>query len=95
MCGVYGWAEVRPNARRATHGGRVDVCSPRGTLQAWRLNVENAWPQLDPQRYDERFKHIWRFYLAASMASFCCRHAQLWQLVLSPHGVPGGYVAPR
>jgi len=65
------------------------------TLQAWRLNVENAWPQLDPQRYDERFKRMWRFYLAASMASFRCRHAQLWQLVLSPHGVPGGYVAPR
>jgi cyclopropane-fatty-acyl-phospholipid synthase len=25
------------------------------------------------------------------MASFRCRHAQLWQLVLSPEGVPGGY----
>ncbi|WP_260619385.1 hypothetical protein, partial [Stenotrophomonas maltophilia] len=29
------------------------------------------------------------------MATFRCRHAQLWQLVLSPEGVPGGYVAPR
>jgi len=38
---------------------------------------------------------MWRFYLAASMASFRTRHAQLWQLVLSPRGVPGGYVAPR
>jgi cyclopropane-fatty-acyl-phospholipid synthase len=65
------------------------------TLQAWRANVEAAWPQLDPQRYDERFKRMWRFYLAGSMASFRCRHAQLWQLVLSPNGVPGGYVAPR
>jgi len=65
------------------------------TLQAWRANVEAAWGRLDPDRYDERFRRMWRFYLAASMASFRCRHAQLWQLVLSPEGVPGGYRAPR
>jgi len=65
------------------------------TLQAWRSNIESAWASLDPQRYDERFKRMWRFYLAASMASFRCRHAQLWQLVLSPDGVPGGYTAAR
>lgn len=65
------------------------------TLQAWRENVEAAWPRLDAQRYDERFRRMWRFYLSASMASFRCRHAQLWQLVLSPEGVPGGYRAPR
>ncbi|HEY5851632.1 MAG TPA: cyclopropane fatty acyl phospholipid synthase [Lysobacter sp.] len=64
------------------------------TLQAWRDNVERAWPRLDA-RYDERFRRMWRFYLAASMGSFRSRHAQLWQLVLSPRGVPGGYVAPR
>lgn len=65
------------------------------TLQAWRANIEAAWPLLDAQRYDERFRRMWRFYLAGSMASFRCRHAQLWQLVLSPNGVPGGYVARR
>ncbi|MDR0181599.1 cyclopropane fatty acyl phospholipid synthase [Lysobacter arvi] len=64
------------------------------TLQAWRANVERAWPQLDA-RYDERFRRMWRFYLSASMATFRSRHSQLWQLVLSPRGVPGGYVAPR
>ncbi|MBN7134743.1 cyclopropane-fatty-acyl-phospholipid synthase [Lysobacter enzymogenes] len=64
------------------------------TLQAWRANVEAAWDRLDA-RYDERFRRMWRFYLAASMATFRTRHAQLWQLVLSPEGVPGGYVAPR
>jgi len=64
------------------------------TLQAWRRNVEAAWPRLDA-RYDEHFRRMWRFYLAGSMATFRCRHAQLWQLVLSPEGVPGGYVAPR
>jgi cyclopropane-fatty-acyl-phospholipid synthase len=38
---------------------------------------------------------MWRYYLAASMALFRTRQAQLWQIVLSPEGVPGGYVAPR
>lgn len=64
------------------------------TLQAWRANVEAAWDRLDP-RYDERFRRMWRYYLAGSMATFRSRRSQLWQIVLSPHGVPGGYVAPR
>jgi len=64
------------------------------TLQAWRRNVEAAWEAL-AARYDERFRRMWRFYLAASMATFRSRRSQLWQLVLSPRGVPGGYVAPR
>jgi cyclopropane-fatty-acyl-phospholipid synthase len=64
------------------------------TLQAWRDNVERAWPMLDA-RYDERFRRMWRFYLAASMATFRIRHSQLWQVVLSNGGVTGGYVAAR
>ncbi|QDH70227.1 cyclopropane fatty acyl phospholipid synthase [Marilutibacter alkalisoli] len=64
------------------------------TLQAWRANVEAAWDGLDA-RYDERFRRMWRFYLAGSMATFRTRKAQLWQIMLSPGGVPGGYVAPR
>src|SRR5690554_3160786 len=64
------------------------------TLQAWRDNIEQAWPRL-PDRYDERFRRMWRYYLAGSMASFRTRHIQLWQIVLSPDGVPGGYIAPR
>lgn len=64
------------------------------TLLAWRDNVERAWPRLDPA-YDERFRRMWRYYLAASIASFRSRKTQLWQLVLSPRGVAGGYVAPR
>lgn len=64
------------------------------TLQAWRANVEAAWDRLDP-RYDESFRRMWRFYLGGSMASFRCRRVQLWQLALSPHGIEGGYIAPR
>lgn len=64
------------------------------TLQAWRSNIEAAWSTL-PTHYDERFRRMWRYYLAASMAAFRVHHCQLWQLVLSPGGVAGGYVAPR
>lgn len=64
------------------------------TLRAWLANVERAWPRLG-ERYDERFRRMWRYYLSASIATFHTRHSQLWQLVLSPHGVVGGYIAPR
>jgi cyclopropane-fatty-acyl-phospholipid synthase len=64
------------------------------TLQSWRDNIESTWDTL-PARYDVRFRRMWRFYLAASMATFRTRRGQLWQLVLSPRGVPGGYLSPR
>ena len=60
------------------------------TLQAWRRNFDAAWPRL-AARYDERFRRMWHYYLAVSMASFRTRRNQLWQLVLSPRGVPGGW----
>ena len=65
------------------------------TLQAWRSNIEAAWEQLDPQRYDARFQRMWHFYLAGSMATFRSRRSQLWQVLLSPNGVPGGIRVPR
>ncbi len=64
------------------------------TLLAWRDNFDAAWPGLQA-KYGERFRRMWHFYLAASAASFRARRDQLWQLVLSPRGVPGGYQAPR
>jgi len=64
------------------------------TLLAWRDNFLAAWPALE-KRYGERFRRMWEFYLAASAASFRARRNQLWQIVLSPGGVPGGYTALR
>ena len=64
------------------------------TLMAWRDNIEVAWPMLDAH-YDERFRRMWRYYLASAIALFRTRRGQLWQVVLSPRGVPGGYIAPR
>jgi cyclopropane-fatty-acyl-phospholipid synthase len=64
------------------------------TLMAWRSNFDRAWPSLKTC-YDERFRRMWRFYLSASAAVFRARRDQLWQLVMSPNGVRGGYRAPR
>ena len=64
------------------------------TLMAWRANIESAWERL-PARYDERFRRMWRYYLAASAAAFRARRDQVWQIVFSPRGVPGGLAAVR
>jgi cyclopropane-fatty-acyl-phospholipid synthase len=64
------------------------------TLLAWRDNFELAWPTLQ-DRYGERFWRMWEFYLCAAAATFRARRDQLWQVVLSPHGMPGGYQALR
>jgi cyclopropane-fatty-acyl-phospholipid synthase len=60
------------------------------TLMAWIDNFDRAWPELS-SRYDERFRRMWHYYLSASAATFRSRRDQLWQIVFSPRGVPGGY----
>ncbi len=60
------------------------------TLMAWLENFDRAWPDLKG-RYDERFRRMWRFYLCACAGSFRARQLQLYQIVLSPRGVAGGY----
>lgn len=60
------------------------------TLMAWYENFETAWPHF-AQRYDERFQRMWRYYLLSCAGAFRARSIQLWQWVLSPAGVVGGY----
>lgn len=65
------------------------------TLLQWYRNFEEAWPELKEMGdYDERFRRMWRYYLLTSAGGFRARKNQLWQVVLSPRGVPGGYVRP-
>jgi cyclopropane-fatty-acyl-phospholipid synthase len=64
------------------------------TLMAWHERFERAWPSLRA-RYGERFRRMWRYYLLQSAGLFRARGAQLWQLVLSKDGVPGGYTSVR
>jgi len=60
------------------------------TLMAWWANFDAAWPSLR-DKYGDRFWRMWRFYLQVFAAMFRARNIHLWQLVLSPNGVRGGY----
>ena len=63
------------------------------TLMAWHQRFEAAWPRFAAQ-YGECFRRMWRYYLLACAGSFRVRANQLWQIVLSPRGVAGGYRRP-
>jgi cyclopropane-fatty-acyl-phospholipid synthase len=60
------------------------------TLMVWHRNFEDSWNTLK-SNYDERFHRMWRYYLLSCAGSFRARKNQLWQIVLSKEGVPGGY----
>jgi cyclopropane-fatty-acyl-phospholipid synthase len=64
------------------------------TLMAWNHNFEQHWPDLKTH-YDERFYRMWRFYLLSCAGLFRSRTIQLWQFVLSKHGIMGGYNSIR
>ncbi|MEQ1930481.1 MAG: cyclopropane fatty acyl phospholipid synthase [Parvularculaceae bacterium] len=64
------------------------------TLLAWMKNFDAAWPRLK-EKYDARFYRMWKYYLLASAGAFRARKNQLWQIVLSKGGVPGGYRSIR
>ena len=60
------------------------------TLMNWSRNIAARWGEI-ASRYNDRFRRMWHFWLMASAASFRARRNQLWQIVFSPLGVPGGY----
>jgi cyclopropane-fatty-acyl-phospholipid synthase len=64
------------------------------TLMHWFQNFHDSWNNLK-NKYGRRFYRMWTFYLLVSAGTFRARVNQLWQIVLSPEGVPGGYCAPR
>lgn len=64
------------------------------TLMQWFRNFHDNWDTLK-EYYDERFYRMWKYYLLSCAGSFRARINQLWQLVLSPKGILGGYRTPR
>ena len=64
------------------------------TLMAWQENFTKNWDNLKSQ-YDERFYRMWNYYLLSCAGGFRAREMQLWQIVFSKKGLPGGYQAPR
>lgn len=64
------------------------------TLMAWYENFEKAWPELKAN-YSETFYRMWKLYLLTCAGTFRSRNIQLWQIVFSKDGIPGGYESIR
>lgn len=64
------------------------------TLMAWFANFDKNWPQIK-DKYGDRFYRMWQYYLLCCAGTFRSRMNQLWQIVLSKKGVPGGYESIR
>lgn len=64
------------------------------TLMSWFNNFNNSWDKIK-EKYDERFYRMWKYYLLSCAGSFRARRNQLWQIVLSKNGIPGGYQSVR
>jgi len=66
------------------------------TLMAWHRNFHAALDagKLSAQ-YDDGFARMWDYYLRSCAGAFRARDLQLYQLVLSPQGVAGGYRSVR
>ncbi|MBI4066012.1 cyclopropane fatty acyl phospholipid synthase [Candidatus Kaiserbacteria bacterium] len=74
------------------------------TLMEWFRNFDSAWSRLR-EKYavpceasaekGRRFYRMWKYYLLSCAGAFRARHMELWQIVLSKNGIPGGYIPIR
>ena len=53
------------------------------TLAEWAKNFEAAWPQIARLGFDERFRRLWRFYLAYCEAGFAAGSTDVVQFELA------------
>ena len=53
------------------------------TLAEWTRRFESAWPDIRQNGFDERFRRLWRFYLAYCEAGFRTERTDVVQLSLS------------
>lgn len=64
------------------------------TLMAWFRNFTDRWDRFS-ERYGDRIFRMWSYYLLSCAGAFRARDIQLWQIVLSPQGMEGGYESVR
>jgi cyclopropane-fatty-acyl-phospholipid synthase len=71
------------------------------TLRRWRANFEAATTRLEQLGYDERFRRLWRMYLAYCEAGFVERRIRSVQMLLAKPrwrgsaGLTGAYEPPQ
>jgi cyclopropane-fatty-acyl-phospholipid synthase len=63
------------------------------TLLAWEENFRRAWPRF-ADRYGERFRRMWRFYLLSCAGAFRARSLQVFSILFSKEGKPVGRDVP-
>ncbi len=64
------------------------------TLMAWFERFERGYAE-GAFRCSERLRRMYQYYLLSCAGAFRARDIQLWQIVLSPEGVSGGYCCQR
>ena len=58
------------------------------TLTEWIRNFERNSPRLDGDRFDERFKRMWRYYLECAAAAAFASAAALYQILFAKNYPP-------
>jgi cyclopropane-fatty-acyl-phospholipid synthase len=58
------------------------------TLLAWEENFRRAWPRF-ADRYGERFRRMWRFYLLSCAGAFRARSLQVFSILFSKEDTTG------
>ncbi|MGZ8603011.1 MAG: class I SAM-dependent methyltransferase, partial [Actinomycetota bacterium] len=54
------------------------------TLACWLDRFDAAWPRIAEMGFDERFRRMWRYYLAYCGAGFASGRTDVRQIVLDP-----------
>ena len=78
-------AEFRKQAQRAGLEVREAFAFGRDyarTLAEWARNFEAAWPEIARLGFDERFRRLWRFYLAYCEAGFRAGSTDVYHYLL-------------
>jgi cyclopropane-fatty-acyl-phospholipid synthase len=55
------------------------------TLLAWEENFRRSWPRF-ADRYGERFRRMWRFYLLSCAGAFRARSLNVFSILFSKEG---------
>ncbi|WP_291295251.1 cyclopropane-fatty-acyl-phospholipid synthase family protein [Elioraea sp.] len=53
------------------------------TLRLWNERFQEAWPQISPRGYDDRFKRLWEYYLAYCETGFRAGWTDVGRIVLT------------
>src|ERR1700716_769354 len=53
------------------------------TLATWRNNFREAWPNLTPLGFDDRFRRLWEYYLSYCEAGFLSGNIDVRQVVFA------------